>query len=154
MAGGTNAAFTLVEILISVGLLAFMMLSLYMAFAMGFSMIQTTREDLRATQIVTQKLEAIRLCTWQQLSNCPATFKDYYNPLGVTNGTQGAVYYGTISTTGTYSNLSSTSYQSQVHLITMGVTWTNYISAGPIPHSRQMQTLSAYHGLQNYVWGQ
>ena len=131
-----------------------MLLALYPAFILGFALIKTTREDVRATQILTQKLEAIRLCSWAQLSNCPTSFLDYYNPLAVTNNSQGATYYGTISTTAIATNIpGSASYKSQTHLITMSVTWTNSVNNNPIGHSRQMQTLSAYYGLQNYVWG-
>ncbi len=149
---GTRA-FTLVEVLISVGILAFMMVSLYASFAFGFASLATTREDLRATQLLMQKVEAVRLCTWAQLSNCPATFSDKYDPLGGTNGT-GVVYGGTLNTTGVATNIpGSASYQSQLHLITVTVSWTNYTGKTPIVHFRQFQTLSAYSGLQNYVYG-
>lgn len=147
-------AFTLVEVLMSVGILAIMVVSLYAAFISGFASIKTTREELRATQILTQKLEAIRLCTWAQLSNCPTSFQEYYDPLGVTNSTAGAIYAGTFSTTGVATNIAdSVSYKTSLHLITLTVTWTNYINNSPIIHTRQMQTLSAYNGLQNYIWG-
>jgi prepilin-type N-terminal cleavage/methylation domain-containing protein len=151
-AGGAVRAFTLVEVLISVGLLAIMVAAIYPAFILGYASIKTTREDERATQIVTQKLESVRLCTWDELATYPATFVDYYNPLGVTNSTQGTLYSGTM----TIANAvlpSSPSYQSKVQLITIGVTWTNYVNSSPITHTRQMQTLSAYWGLQNYLWG-
>jgi type II secretory pathway pseudopilin PulG len=147
-------AFTLVEVLMSVGILAIMVASLYAAFISGFASIKTTREELRATQILTQKLEAIRLCTWAQLSNCPTSFREYYDPLGVTNSTAGAIYAGTFSTTGVATNIAgSVSYKTSLHLITLTVTWTNYINNSPIIHTRQMQTLSAHNGLQNYIWG-
>jgi PAS domain S-box-containing protein len=149
-------AYTLVEVLMSVGILAIMMVSLYAAFISGFTSIKTTREELRATQILTQKLEAIRLCTWAQLSNCPTSFREYYDPLGITNSsTGGAIYAGTFSTTDVATNIpDSLSYKPSLHLITVTVTWTNYINNNrPIIHTRQMQTLSAYNGLQNYIWG-
>jgi Tfp pilus assembly protein PilV len=164
IAGRARGAFTLVEVMISVGILALMVIGLYSAFAFGFASIKTTREDERATQILEQKLEAVRLCTWLQLSNLQTSFVDYYDPLGTTNGRVGTVYYGTISATGTATNLiHGESYISQVHLITASVTWTNYLNSfkttnsvvnkSPVPHSRQMQTLAAYNGIQNYTWG-
>ena len=154
-AGRALQAYSLIEVLISVVILAIMMLSLYSAFIFGFASIKTNREDLRATQMLVQKLEAIRLCTWTQLSNCPTTFVDYYDPSGVASNNAGDVYYGTISTTGAATNIPNTvAYQSQVHLITVSVTWTNYVNnQSPIAHTRQMQTLSAYNGLQNYIFG-
>jgi hypothetical protein len=88
------------------------------------------------------------------LSNCPTSFQEYYDPLGVTNRTAGAIYAGTFSTTGVATNIAgSVSYKTSLHLITLTVTWTNYINNSPIIHTRQMQTLSAHNGLQNYIWG-
>jgi Tfp pilus assembly protein PilV len=148
------SAYSLIEVLISVVILAVTVLGLYSGFIFGFACIKTNREDMRATQMLDQKLEAIRLCTWGQLSNCPATFKDYYDPTGVSSNSGGAVYYGTISTTATPTMIpDSASYKSLVHLITINVTWTNYTGKSPIVHQRQMQTLAAYNGLQNYIWG-
>jgi prepilin-type N-terminal cleavage/methylation domain-containing protein len=154
--GGAVRAFTLVEVLVSVGLLAIMLAAIYPAFILGYASIKTTREDQRATQIVTQKLESVRLCTWNELATYPATFVDYYNPLGLTNGTQGTLYAGTMSVTNANSVITGSptpSYQSNVRLVTMGVTWTNYVNNSPIVHTRQMQTLSALNGLQNYIFG-
>ena len=157
-----SQGFTLVEVMISVGILALMLIGLYSAFAFGFASIKTTREDLRATQLLNQKMEAVRLCTFSELSNLPATFVDYYDPTGITNSRAGAVYYGTI-TVGTPTNLTTESYKSQVYLVTIGVKWTNYLNSfkstnsvvnqSPVPHSRQMQTLSALNGMQNYLSG-
>ena len=147
-------AFTLVEVLISVGILAFMMFSLYTAFTVGFKSIETTREELRATQLMMQKMEAIRLCTWNQLSNCPATFTANYNPLATTNSAAGVLYSGQLVATGVATNIpDSASYKSKVHLITVTVTWTNSIGSQQVVHTRQMQTLSAYYGMQNYIYG-
>jgi prepilin-type N-terminal cleavage/methylation domain-containing protein len=157
---GSARGYTLVEVMVSVGVLAVMLAALYPAFALGFSSIKTTREDARATQIVTQKLEGFRLITWDNQNVCPSTFVDYYNPAD-TNGAKGAVYYGTITiqTNGTAALNTvvpaACTYQSQIRLITIGVTWTNNINNNTaIPHQRKMQTLSAFNGLQNYLFGQ
>lgn len=151
----TSQAYTLVEVLMSVGILAIMVTLLYAGFISGFGSITTTREELRASQIMTQKLEAIRLLTWSQLSNCPTSFQEYYNPPGITNNTAGTLFSGTLSPIGSATNIpNSVSYKANLHLITVTVTWTNNVNQGvPIAHSRQMQTLSAYDGLYNYIFG-
>jgi len=139
--------------MVSVLLLALMMLSLYGSLNSGFGTISVTREELRATQIMTQKLEAIRLLTWTQLSNCPATFQETFNPQGATNGTAGITYYATLSTTGVGTNIPS-AYSGSIHMITVTVTWTNnFNGTAPVGHTRQMQTLSAVDGLQTYIYG-
>jgi prepilin-type N-terminal cleavage/methylation domain-containing protein len=159
-AGRCARAYTLVEVMVSVGLLAIMLSATYPAFILGFASVKTTREDDRATQIVVQKLEGFRLLRFSDQLNYSSTFLDYYNPTnnnmqGLTNGSQGAVYYGTmtISTNSTTVIPSSASYANLVRLVTISVTWTNYVNSAPIAHTRQMQTLSAFYGLQNYLWG-
>jgi len=148
------AGFSLAELMIAVGLLAVMGLSLYITFNSGFGSVSLTREEERATQIMSQKLEAIRLLTWAQLSNCPTSFKEFYNPQGIANNTAGTVYYGTLSTHDPATNISSSlTYYSAVHMITVTLTWTNnFNGTAPIGHTRQMQTLSAVEGLQNYIY--
>src|SRR5579862_3315196 len=94
--GTSLSGYTLVEVVISVFLLATMAVSLFSALSYGFSNVQADREDLRATQILLQRTEAIRLCTWNQLQNM--TFETTYDPSGASNGNAGTVYYGTITT--------------------------------------------------------
>ena len=130
--------------------------SLFVAFAYGFTVIRATREDLRATQILTQKIEGIRLCTWAQLSSCPTNFTDTYATLGSTNASS-LVYRGTI-TRGRNTDLpnGSLGYRDQVQLITVTVTWTTpgVCAHDPaVTHTRTMQTQSAMYGLQNYLFG-
>ena len=149
-----SRAYTLIEVVISVGLLSFMMIALFSAFGFGFASLATTREDMRATQLMMQKLEAVRLCKWNDLSNCPTTFKDNYDPNNGTNSGSGAAYGGTLSTLGAATNIpSGITYKDKVHMITVSVTWTNYMGKNKIVHTRQIQTLSAYNGIQNYIYG-
>ena len=53
--------------MISVLIVGTLILSLYAGFSQGFSIIQTSRENLRATQILVQRMETIRLYTWSQV---------------------------------------------------------------------------------------
>lgn len=147
---------SLAEVMVAVVVLAIVFVSLFVAFSYGFTVIRATREDLRATQILTQKIEGIRLCTWAQLSSCPTNFTDTYATLGSTNSSA-LTYYGTI-TRGQNSTLpnGSVGYRDQVQLITVTVTWkTPGVSANDpaVTHTRSMQTQSAMYGLQNYLYG-
>lgn len=147
-----TAGYTLVEVLCAVLIAAIAATVLFVGFDNGFAILRTTREDLRATQILMQKTEAIRLCTWQQLSNCPTTFKESYYPTGTTNA--GTLYWGTLSTTAVATNVpDSASYKGNLHLITIKLAWTNYVGSKLVSHTRQMQTLSAKYGMQNYLFG-
>ena len=72
---------TLAEVLITVVLVSMMLLSLHAGFCSGFATIQSAREDLRATQIMIEKMETIRLYTWDQINTpgfLPATFEVPY----------------------------------------------------------------------------
>ena len=145
-------AYSLPEVLVSVAIFGIMVSSLFAGFSYGFANVKATREDLRATQILTGKMEAIRLCTWSQLSNCPSSFSDCYDPLAAT-GSKGAVYTGTIVII-TPTNISnSVSYRDKMRLVTVSISWTGSTGGNPVTHSRQMQTFSAFDGMQNYIWG-
>jgi len=82
-------AFTLAEVLIAVAVFGVAAISLYAGFGTGFMLVDSAREELRATQILTQKAEALRLCSWSSLSSYPVTFTERYDPTGG-SGTNGA----------------------------------------------------------------
>lgn len=149
-------AWSLAEVMVAIVVLAIVFVSLFVAFSYGFTVIRSTREDLRATQILTQKIEAIRLCTWAQLTNCPATFTDTYATSSNTNSSS-LFYYGTITRAKNTDLPNGTSgYRDQVALVTVTVTWkTPGVSANDpaVTHTRSMQTQSAMYGMQNYLYG-
>jgi prepilin-type N-terminal cleavage/methylation domain-containing protein len=148
-----RAAYTLVEVLCSIFIAAIAAAALFVGFDNGFAILRTTREELRATQILMQRTEAFRLFAWEQLSNVPTTFQESYYPAGVSTNT-GTLYWGTVSTTDPATNVpDSVTYKNNLHLITITVVWTNYIGSTERVYVKQMQTLSAKNGLQNYIYG-
>ncbi len=150
-----ESGFTLVEVMCATAIAAIAATVLFYGFDNGYAILGTTRDDLRATQILLEKTEALRLYTWEELSTCPATFQVYYNPSGITNDSAGTLYYGTLSTTGSADSVvGSAPYASSLRLITITVSWTNSIGSRLVGHSRQMQTLSAENGMVNYLTGQ
>lgn len=149
-----DAAFTLVEVMVAVGVLGITMVAFFACLGSGLSIMNTARQDLRATQILTQKTEFVRLCNWQQLLSLPSSFQDYYyDSSGTTNDMTNLTYYGTI----TVSNVPSTcipttvSYYNNIRLVTIGLVWTNYLGVNSIAHHREVQTLVSYNGLFNYL---
>lgn len=146
-----GSAFTLPEVLVAVAVLTIVALGYYGGLSTGFVVLQSTRENLRATQIMTQKLEAIRLCTWSQLNN--VSFTEDYNPLSGSTNSSGVKYAGTLSISPATNLLASPSYLNNMCLVTVSVNWTNYNHGTPVVHSRQMQSQFARYGLQSYVWG-
>ncbi len=132
--------------------LAGMVLStLYACFAGGFSIVRVARENLRATQIIVERMEAIRLSPYKSLTNAasfPASVTEYYNDSGQTNGTAGAAYTVTYNWAPGSIALPP-AYRTNMLLITVGATW----KSGNVQRSRSMQTYAARWGIQRYVSG-
>jgi hypothetical protein len=143
-------AFTIADAIMAIFVLATAGSAFCTAVSCGFIVLQTTREDLRATQILMQKMEAVRLCTWSQLASF--SFKESYDPLNSTN-VPGTTYYGNVAVESVTNIPNTVSYATKVQQVTVTLNWTNYNRGSAIPHNRQMQTMVARYGLQNYIWG-
>jgi len=146
-------AATLAEVMVAIAVMAILFVSLFAGFSFGFNVIKSTREDLRATQIMMQKIEGLRLCTWSELTNqCPFNFSEMYATLSGTNYSA-TTYNGTVTIS--QNNNLPLAYRGYVELITVTVTWKT--SRGdrqaPLVHTRSIQTQAAYYGLQNYLYG-
>ena len=153
---GRQSAFTLVEAMVAVLVLGVLGAGLAAAFSSGLSVMDAERDNLRATQIMMQKMETIRLLTWSEGTNstyAPTNFTDYYDPTGTNSNSSGAVYSGNYSVASAPTNIPG-DYSSSMRLVTVTVYWTNYPAHGrpPIVQSRQMQSLVARYGMQNYIY--
>jgi len=140
-------AFTLPEVLIAAALIGISSLALFTGFRQSFNVIEANRENLRATQILQEKMELIRLYTWDQVTNAgfiPATFTDTFDPTGGTN-TDGVTYTGTVIVTN--APITET-YSNDLRLVNISLSWTN----GSTAHTREMTTLVSHYGLQNYIY--
>jgi len=83
--GRPQRAYTLVEVLFAVAAMGFISVSLFAGLGSGFTLIQVTRENLRATQILLERMETIRLYRWDQITDdkcIPNTFTNYFYPDG------------------------------------------------------------------------
>jgi len=152
----TYSAYTIVEVVVAVFVLAIMLIALYGGFSAGFAVVQVSRENLRATQILVQKMETVRLLNWRQILDTnkflTPTFSDWYDPLGTNTHSAGIFYQGFISTNGPPGLPAS--YANNMRSITVTVFWTNYSHkprTNVIVRSRQMQTYVARYGMQNYM---
>jgi Tfp pilus assembly protein PilV len=150
MADSSQGAFTIAEVLVAVFILGIACISLYAGFATGFLLVDSTRQELRATQILTQKAEALRLCSWSSLTNFPLTFTESYDPTS-TNG--GIRYVGTVTANAASVIPNTAAYQSNMCVATISLSWTNYNGTRKFVHNRTSQTLIARYGIQNYIWG-
>lgn len=136
----------MVEVLVSVSIVGVTFVALYTALSSGFGFVQLARENLRGTQILQEKMETLRLYTWDQINTAgfiPGTFTD--NFFATTNGNGGLVYTGAVSiasapVTETYSN--------DLKLVTVQVRW----KSGKVLRTREMKTFIGRNGLQTYIY--
>ena len=118
----------------------------------GMFVTQLARENARATQIMLEKLESIRLYNWTEVTNAgfvPATFVSVYDPQSPTNY-QGAIYNGTITVSNAAFSGATPSYAGNMRQFTVTLQWTT--SPAGITHNRSLSTYVAKDGLQNYVY--
>lgn len=148
-------AFTLTEVVVSLFVLGVMLVSLYAAFSSGFAFIQLSRENLRATQILVQKMEDVRLYRWSQLNSngfFTGTFTTRFDPLTTNSTSAGTTYYCSVSNTNVPSSLPA-DYRNNMEAVTVTLYWTNYPqkpNTNIIVRSRSMTTYVAQYGMQNY----
>jgi type II secretory pathway pseudopilin PulG len=140
--------FTLVDVIMAIALLGVMASGIFGSFRYGFFTLQLTRENQRATQILLEKVETLRLYSWDQINQpnfVPATLPpEYYDPQGA-SGSQGVVYNGTV----TIANYPlGASYAANMRQVTITMNWTTR----NIPHTRSLTTYIAKDGIQNYVY--
>lgn len=148
-----DRAYTLAEVIVTVLVVAVMVITLYAGFSNGFRVVQITRENLRATQIMLEWMETVRLYTWSQVQSnayVPPVFKDVYDPSGLSTNSGGTKYVA--YTHRQFATNVPAAYSTNIFQFTVTLYWTNYQGAKAIPQSRQMQTFIAKQGLQNYVF--
>ena len=140
------SAFTLIETVVATFLAAIMLPAIYASTAAGFGMVQVTRENLRATQIILQRAEAIRLSPYKLLqdpTSYPTNSTDYFCSSGKTNG---AAYSITYNWQPGPTSLPP-SYRTNMLLVTVTASW----ASGNAQRTRSMQTYVARYGIQSYV---
>jgi len=147
--------FTLVETMVATLVAAITLSAHFLAFASGFAIVTVTREDLRASQIMLQRMEAIRLSGFSQLTDTtkyPTNTTEYYDQKGKTNGNGGTAYTVTYATKPGYQLVDTTmpnAYRTNVMEVTVGVSW----KSGTAMRNRSMRTYVARYGVEKYVSG-
>ena len=154
-AGNARRAFTLAEMLVTMAVMGVVFIALLAGLNQGYKTIGLARENLRATQILVEKAELLRLYTWSQATNStsfpPFTVK--YDP-ATNGGAQGITYTGTFSVAPLASStvqdkkLKDANYADQMRVVTITLNW----SSGSQQRSRSLSTLVASTGIQSYVY--
>ena len=149
----SESGVTLVDVIMAIALLGVMASGIFGSFRYGFFTLQLARENQRATQILLEKVETIRLYSWDQV-NPPGRSIPYTFPLNAVydpqapSGAQGTTYNGTVTVSNCSSGSIGSSYSANMRQVTVTLHWTT----GTIPHTRSLATYIAKDGLQNYVY--
>ena len=153
-----GAAFSLVEVLVGIVIMGITFAALYGGMAYGITSLQMSRESLRATQIMSEKLDTIRLYAWDKVvipgyisNSFTAAFVPGDPALAAQGFTSGGVtYYGRVTVSTNSSALSgiSDTYKKELCEVSVSLAWTN----GAKARSARMTTLVAKEGLQTYVY--
>jgi len=150
-------AFTLPEVLICIAVIGVMFVSLYTGITTGFGIISMARENLRATQIMTDRMEEMRLYTWTQVTSfgsstsyIPSSFIEPFFPTSsgsssFSTNTAGFNYYGFLSVK---TPAITESYSNDLREVVVTINWTN----GSVPRTRSMSTFVSQYGMQNYIY--
>lgn len=152
-----RAGFTITEVAVSIALMATVFISLYAGIGSGFSVVNVARENLRANQIIVEKMETIRLYHWDQVNSngfIPPTFTAPFFPASATTnaqgealiqaGNEGVTYYGEVTITNAPIEQP---YGTNMRLVSVTLRWTNGVE-----RIRELETLISRDGVQNYIY--
>jgi type II secretory pathway pseudopilin PulG len=140
-------AFTLTEVVISMLIINIAAAGLMGCFKYAFFVTGLARDNQRATQVLLERTEAVRLCSWDQVCSngfIPTDFLDYFDP-SAPAGSRGVTYTGTVAVTAVPFNAS---YSANMRQLTLTVAWRS----GSIDRRRTNVTYIAKDGVQNYVY--
>jgi Tfp pilus assembly protein PilV len=151
-----QGGFSIMEIAVASAVIGIMFAALLTGLTSSVTNVQFGREQLRATQIMVEKLDTVRMYRWDRINSTyiPATFTETYDPTitqgtgpkQTTNssGTANLTYAGTIQIS---DPALSESYASNVKQVTVALQWQS--SGRPV--QREMTTFVSKYGLQLYV---
>jgi len=146
--------FSVIEAVIGMMVFGITAVALYGGLVSGFTTVRLARENQRATQIILDTMEMVRLYSWDQLNEVgfvPTTFSVVDSGPAKTDSKgnkvtpSGVTYNGKI----TLSNAGlATNYDSKLKMVTVQLVWTS----GGMQRSRSLSTLVANDGLYSYIY--
>jgi len=139
---------TFAEVMVAMAVLGFMLVALYAGFSSGFAVLRVARENLRATQILEERMEVMRLIRFDDAlpgfipTNFTAAFYINSSNSMIVGGFD---YTGKVSIT---KSPVSESYAADLRMIRIDLTW----KSGNVTRKREMTTFVSRYGLQNYIY--
>jgi prepilin-type N-terminal cleavage/methylation domain-containing protein len=156
----SSRAFTLIEVMMACVISSIIFLGLFYGISQGYDLIKSTRENLRATQILVGRLEGLRLENWNQVNSLtyvPNTFTDFFYPVGLGGfASNSVVYTGSMVVATMPGNFSAPNYSTAMREVTVKVGWQdihqNYRGTTTNSFVKTLKTYVSQNGVQNYVY--
>jgi Tfp pilus assembly protein PilV len=138
--------FSLVESMVGFLILGVTVAALCGGFSFGFNTIKLSQEEVRADQILVQKLESMRIYYFTNVTSAymGTNFPAYYS---TSNAVHGVTYNGTISISPFVPSASPEAYSNTLKQVTVSVSW---FSEG-MNHTRTMMTLVSTNGISTFT---
>ena len=150
------AAFSILEAAVGMGILGTAVGALFSGITAGFFTIRMARENLRATQIMLEKVETIRLYSWDQINSnnfIPTNFTAKYDPI-TQPSSSGLIYSGEVYVTpvngAEMAGWGGTipTYTNNMRMVTVKLNW----KTGNLSRHREFKSFISRYGLQDYVY--
>lgn len=144
------SGFSLVEVVVAIAILGVGIVALYSSLLNGFRVAQLSRENLRATQVMVELMDTLRLYSWDQITDPTFTPKHFdvdYDPVGATNGGTGLFTYS--CTMNVKKGPKDVEYGDNMKTVTLDIEWQN---GSKIKRTRTFVTYVTRNGLQSYIY--
>lgn len=146
----TASAFSIAETIVAVAVFAIMFASFFGGLSMSISTVQSARETVRATQIMSEQMDTIRLKSWDDILKLNNTnYFPKFNPISsnvVNAGAAGLTYTAQVFVVNAPIN-NGESYATNVKQVTVQLTWRSR----NLLHKTEMMTFFSQYGMQNYI---
>jgi uncharacterized protein (TIGR02598 family) len=137
----SNAGFTLVEVVVSMTLMALIFTAAFGSYFLGMDMIDDSREEVRVSQIIQSEIERLRTKNWTQLGKMASG--ETFDPDG-----EFVKQYSDKYNAYRYVIL-LTNQRSQQYLVAVRVSWT---TKNGRPTVRWFNTIFTKGGLNDYYY--
>jgi len=146
-----SSAFNLMEAAVAMGVIGLAVIALYSSLLTGVEVVQRSREDLRATQVMAELMDTLRLYSWEQITDptfTPKHFDVEYDPIAATNGGTGRFIYNCVMNVKKGPN--DVDYDDNMKTVTLDIDWKN--GNGKKSRTRTFVTYVTKNGLQSYIY--
>ena len=146
------SAFSMAETIVAVAVFAIMFASFFGGLSLSLSTVQSARETVRATQIMSEQMDTLRLKRWDQIDQLNNT--NYYPTFNLISsnvpnaGSAGLTYRARVSVIpGNAFINNGESYRTNVKQVTIRLTW----QSRNLEHKTEMTTFFSQNGMQTYI---